>query len=160
MIRDRFGFQIASEDYRDVIDAEIDICVVSSPTALHYEHAKAALEAGASVLVEKPVTIRPDEAWDLAGTADRVERHLLCAFGWTTTAAAKTKTSLAKRDIGEIEHVSIRMASFTRELLSNRGAIQGFDRHAPEPSTWTTRRSPVVATHKRNSRRRLARRCG
>ena len=53
-IKQTFGFRVASEDYRDVIEAGIDICVVSSPTALHYEHAKAALEAGASVLVEKP----------------------------------------------------------------------------------------------------------
>src|SRR5919108_5824344 len=61
-IKDDFGFAIASEDYRDVIDAGIDICLVSSPTALHHEHATAALEAGAHVLVEKPVTIDPPEA--------------------------------------------------------------------------------------------------
>ena len=42
----------------------------------HYEHAKAALEAGASVLIEKPVTIRPGDAWDLVATAERVDRHL------------------------------------------------------------------------------------
>ena len=52
-VKERFGFAIASEDYHDVVDADIDICVVSSPAAVHYEHAKAALEAGASVLVEK-----------------------------------------------------------------------------------------------------------
>jgi hypothetical protein len=41
------AFGMASEDYRDVIAAGMDICLVSSPHGLHYEHAKAALEAGA-----------------------------------------------------------------------------------------------------------------
>src|SRR5262245_19273124 len=54
-IKGEFGFQVASEDYRDVLNAGIDICLVSSPTVNHHEHAKAALEAGAHVLVEKPV---------------------------------------------------------------------------------------------------------
>src|SRR5919198_1242365 len=41
-IKDDWGFQVASEDYRDVIDAGMDICLVASPHGLHYEHAKAA----------------------------------------------------------------------------------------------------------------------
>ena len=32
-IRDDWGFEVASEDYRDVIEAGIDICLVASPTA-------------------------------------------------------------------------------------------------------------------------------
>src|SRR5580692_4125863 len=76
-IRYDWGFEVASEDYHDVIDAEIDICLVASPTGMHHEHAKAALEAGAHVLVEKPVTITPDDAWDLADTANALGRHLL-----------------------------------------------------------------------------------
>lgn len=138
-IKNTFGFRIASEDYREVIDAGIDICVVSSPTALHYEHAKAALEAGASVLVEKPVTIWPDQAWDLVRTAERAQRHLLCSFGWNYRPLLRdTKSSLLARDIGDVEHISIRMASFTRELLSNRGAYpKAAANAAPEPATWT-----------------------
>ncbi|MTA05009.1 MAG: gfo/Idh/MocA family oxidoreductase, partial [Actinobacteria bacterium] len=46
-ISDRYGFQVASEDYRDVLNAGVDICVIGSPTGLHHEHAKAALESGA-----------------------------------------------------------------------------------------------------------------
>src|SRR5439155_19942048 len=40
-IRDDWGFAVASEDYRDVVAAGIDVCLVSSPTAFHHEHAKA-----------------------------------------------------------------------------------------------------------------------
>src|SRR5919108_202098 len=44
-IKNDWGFQVASEDYRDVVDAGMDICLVASPHGLHYEHAKAALDA-------------------------------------------------------------------------------------------------------------------
>jgi len=138
-IKDQFGFQVASEDYRDVLAADIDICVVSSPTAWHYEHASAALEAGASVLIEKPITIWSDQAWDLVRTATKVDRHLLCSFGWNYRPLLReTKASLLTRDIGDVEHISVRMASFTRELLSNRGAYPKASEHAaPEQATWT-----------------------
>src|SRR5258708_9002261 len=68
-IRKRFGFQIASEDYHDLINAGTDICAVSSPSGFLYEHPKAPLAAGAPVLSEKPWTIDPKRAWDLVELA-------------------------------------------------------------------------------------------
>lgn len=81
-IKNQYGFQVASEDYRDVLNAGVDICIVGSPTGLHYEHSKAALEAGAHVMCEKPVTISPSHAWDLVSTADQMKKHLVISFGW------------------------------------------------------------------------------
>src|SRR5438874_438940 len=37
-------------------DAEIELVVVNTPSSLHYEHAKQALQAGKHVLIEKPAT--------------------------------------------------------------------------------------------------------
>jgi predicted dehydrogenase len=133
-----YGFEHASEDYRDVIDAGIDICVVASPSALHHEHAKAALQSGAHVLVEKPVTIDPADAWDLVDTAARNERHLLCSFGWNYLPMLRSAHGLLKRSgIGEVEQLNISMSSVTRELLSGRGAYPDADRRfTPESETW------------------------
>jgi predicted dehydrogenase len=138
-IKDDFGFRVASEDYRDVVDAGIDICLVSSPTAYHHEHAKAALEAGAHVLVEKPVTIDPGDAWDLAQTAERRERHLVCSFGWNFMPMLRgAKELIEERGIGEIEQLVVHMSSVTRELLSNTGAYPAASPEAiPEQATWT-----------------------
>jgi predicted dehydrogenase len=138
-ISERWSFSVASEDYRDVLAEDLDICIVSSPTAFHHEHAKAALESGAHVLVEKPVTIGPNEAWDLVETARRNERHLLCAFGWNYRPLLReAKRLMDERGVGTIETMTIRMASFTRELLSNRGAYPKASRDAiPEQRTWT-----------------------
>jgi predicted dehydrogenase len=138
-IKDDFGFQVASEDYRDVIDAGIDICLVSSPTAYHHEHAKAALEAGAHVLVEKPVTIDPAEAWDLVETAERAGLHLVCSFGWNFLPMLQdAKRLMEEQGVGEVEHLVVHMSSATRELLSNTGAYPAAAPEAvPEQRTWT-----------------------
>ncbi|MFI0424083.1 Gfo/Idh/MocA family protein [Spongiactinospora sp. 9N601] len=138
-IRQRFGFAHAFEDYRDVLDAGVDLCVVASPTGHHHEHAKAALQAGAHVLLEKPMTIDPADAWDLVDTARRHDRHLLIAFGWNyRPMVAEFKELLDRHGIGTVEHLSVHMASVTRELLSRRGAYAGSaEDTVPEPDTWT-----------------------
>jgi predicted dehydrogenase len=134
-----YGFQVASEDYHDVIGAGLDICVVSSPSGLHYEHAKAALEAGAHVLVEKPVTIDPAQAWELVDIANRNNLHLLCSFGWNYLPMLRAARDLfARVGIGEIEQLNITMSSVTRELLANLGAYPDANpEFIPEPQTWT-----------------------
>jgi predicted dehydrogenase len=138
-IRADFGFQTASEDYRDVLAAGVDICLVASPTGLHHEHAKAAMEAGAHVLVEKPFTIAPADAWDLVETAERLERHVVVAFGWNYKPMVRgLKARVDAVGIGTVEQVTIHMASVTRELLSNTGAYpDAAPETIPEQRTWT-----------------------
>jgi predicted dehydrogenase len=139
-IRDQYGFRVASEDYRDVIDAGIDICVVSSPSALHHQHAKAALEAGAHVLVEKPVTVDPSEAWDLVETARRADRHVVVSFGWNYFPMVRGAKRLMETGggVGRVEQMTIQMASVTRALLARLGAYPGAAPEAvPESATWT-----------------------
>jgi len=139
LVKDRFGFQVASEDYREVLDAGVDICVVASPSGLHHEHATAALEAGAHVLCEKPVTIDPADAWSLADTARRRRRELIIAFGWNyRPMVVEAKRLMDEVGIGTLEHMTVHMASVTRELLSNTGAYPDASPEAvPEAGTWT-----------------------
>ena len=138
-IKSDFGFQIASEDYTDVLAAGVDVVLVASPSGLHYEHAKAALESGANVLIEKPVTLNPDHAWELVEIAKRLDRQVTCAFGWNFSPMLhQAKDLMAKIGIGQIEAVSIVMASQTRELLSNTGAYPDAAKDTtPEQATWT-----------------------
>lgn len=134
-----WGFEHASEDYRDVLDAGIDICLIASPTGLHHEHAKAALESGAHVLVEKPMTIGPDDAWDLVHTAERLARHLLISFGWNYQPMMRTaKKLMDDQGVGQIEQMMVHMASATRELLLGTGAYpDASPETTPESRTWT-----------------------
>lgn len=138
-IRERYGFAVASEDYRDVLAAGLDICVVASPPAWHHEHARAALAAGAHVLCEKPMTIEPEQAWDLVEVARHASRELLISFGWNYSAMIRDARRLAEtHGIGALEQMTVHMSSTTRELLSNTGAYPDADAGtAPEQATWT-----------------------
>ncbi len=138
-VADQFGFAIATEDYREVLDAGIDLCIVSSPVAFHHEHARAALEAGAHVLIEKPVTIDPADAWDLVEVAERVGRHVVVAFGWNYLPTfAEACTLWEHGGVGNIEHVMVHMASGTRELLDGTSLFSAGPRdEVVDTRTWT-----------------------
>ncbi|UAY56167.1 Gfo/Idh/MocA family oxidoreductase [Arachidicoccus terrestris] len=58
-------------------DASIELVVVNTPNNLHYEQAKAALEAGKHVLVEKPICTRAEELQTLFTVADKVGKQIL-----------------------------------------------------------------------------------
>lgn len=137
-IQHDWGFRVASEDYRDVLDAGVDICLVASPSGLHHEQAMAAMQAGAHVLVEKPMTISPDDAWDLVATATELGRHLVVSFGWNYKPMTRqAKKLMTDYGIGQIEQIMIHMASQTRELFLGTGAYpDAAPDSIPETRTW------------------------
>jgi predicted dehydrogenase len=65
----------AHADYRELL-GKVDAVSIVTPTPFHYETAKAFLEAGAHVLVEKPMTVTVAEAESLIGIARRAQRVL------------------------------------------------------------------------------------
>ena len=136
-IKDQYGFKVASEDYKDVLAAGVDVVVVGSPTGFHYEHAKASLEAGAHVMCEKPFTIDPKEAWDLVETANRVGKHLIVSFGWNyQEVMTGAKKLMDDYGIGELEHMTLHMSSMLRELLSTGAYVDAPAEALPEEKTW------------------------
>ena len=57
-------------------DPAIDLVVVASPTALHFDHAKAVLLAGKHVVVDKPLAVTSQQADELIATATAQQRVL------------------------------------------------------------------------------------
>ena len=138
-IRKLWGFAQASEDYRDVLSVEPDIVVVASPSAFHFEHAEAALRAGAHVLVEKPFTLTSSDAWRLVETAAEVDRQIVVSFGYNfKPIVAAARELLRQHDgVGEIESLTVSMSSGTRSLLQNSGAYpKAAAGIPPESATW------------------------
>jgi predicted dehydrogenase len=65
----------AHADYRELL-GHVDAVSIVTPTPLHYEVAKAFLESGASVLVEKPMTVTVEEGESLIQIARHAQRTL------------------------------------------------------------------------------------
>ncbi|UFU06191.1 Gfo/Idh/MocA family protein [Ruania halotolerans] len=135
-----FGFDLATEDADELLAADIDAVVISTPHDLHHRFAAQALERGLHVLCEKPMTLDAAQAWDLVERAERAGTVFLVPYGWNY----KPFTSAAKRildagGIGEIQYVLCHMASPTRGLFGSDPThmLQRWNSHtAPDPSTW------------------------
>src|SRR5262249_18869381 len=70
IVRERFGDIPFSTDYRAVVESEdVDLVLVLTSMPAHGPIARAALEAGKHVLVEKPMAGTPEEAGEPAQPA-------------------------------------------------------------------------------------------
>jgi scyllo-inositol 2-dehydrogenase (NADP+) len=73
------GLQTVDSLYGICADAHVDAVLISTPTAMHFEHASAALSAGKHVMVEKPITLDYEHSKKLADQA-RAAGKLLSVF--------------------------------------------------------------------------------
>ena len=105
--RREFGLEVATSSVDELLAAGVDGVVVSSPHSLHREHAVAALEAGAHVLVEKPMTVTLADAEALAAAAAAAGREVGVAHGWNysrLTAWAKEALEQAAPRADHVRH--------------------------------------------------------
>jgi predicted dehydrogenase len=85
-----------------------DLVIVMTPSGDHHRHAREVLEAGHHVLVEKPITMRPDEADDLIALA--AERGLHCGVALQNRLNPAVMAVRAVRDgLGELVTASARL---------------------------------------------------
>lgn len=69
---DKFGIPDVYTDYRDLVNSpNVDVVHICAPNFLHYEIAKAALEANKHTVCEKPLTINAEQAAELVKIAGR-----------------------------------------------------------------------------------------
>lgn len=64
-------------DYRRLLASDVAAVVIATPANTHYEIARAALEAGKDVFVEKPLTLDVDQAEELQQLARQLCRILM-----------------------------------------------------------------------------------
>jgi predicted dehydrogenase len=86
-------------DYKD----QINTALIVTPHAYHFEQAKACLEAGLDVLLEKPMVITADEATRLIETRDRTGKLLVIAFNGSLSAQIRAASRLLRAgEFGDI----------------------------------------------------------
>jgi predicted dehydrogenase len=80
---ERFGVARTTTDWRELADAaDVDALVIATPNALHAPQAIAALAAGKSVMVEKPMAASLAEAQQIVEEAERSPGWLMVAHCW------------------------------------------------------------------------------
>jgi predicted dehydrogenase len=88
-------------------DPEIEAVVIATPPSTHYAIAKAAMEAGKHVLVEKPMATNLDDAIDLADIAAATGLVLMPGHTFMYSPAVNAVRDLVRRgDVGDIHFVT------------------------------------------------------
>jgi predicted dehydrogenase len=139
--RREFGLEVSTSSVDELLAAGVDGVVVSSPHDLHREHALAALEAGAHVLVEKPMTVTLADAEAVAAAARAADRTVAVAHGWNWSRLTDwAKEVLDGGRLGRVTSVTGYMSSCLTDLFSGRSGygvvdVGGFPVEV-ETATW------------------------
>lgn len=104
-LAEQFGAQVTYPSVDELVqDPQVDVVYISTPNNLHYQNARAAIEAGKPVLLEKPFTLNAQQAKDLVQLAKAGNVFLMEAM-WIRflPVIVKLREILAQGQLGEIQ---------------------------------------------------------
>lgn len=124
IIAKHFGIPSAFSEYQELLAKEqLDAVVVCSAPNLHYEEARAALQRGLHVLVEKPMSLTAAQSRELVSLAEQRGRQLLISAPWHYTRHGQQARRLVTSGrIGEVRMISMLMTNPVAHLIRNASA--------------------------------------
>jgi len=120
-ISSRFPDVQLTDKWNDFLNGyDLDVIAIATPVATHYSLAKAALENGKHIWVEKPFTFRSKEAEDLINIAERKNLKIFVDHTFIYTGAIrKIKEILHSGDLGEVlyyDSVRVNLGLFQNDV--------------------------------------------
>jgi predicted dehydrogenase len=94
-------------DYRELLaDPTLDAVAIATPARTHFEIARAALERGRHVLIEKPLAMSSDEARQLIALATQTQRVLMVGHTFEYNPAVwKIRELVEGHAIGDVYYI-------------------------------------------------------
>ncbi len=123
----KYGAMKTYTDFRDMLANEpLQGVVVCVNHAAHYEVAKACLEAGVHVMLDKPMVLFARDAHDLVNTAKARGVELIVGYPWNYTEITRRARDIVQSgELGAIQYVSSLFTSMVIEFLrGNEKAYQ------------------------------------
>jgi predicted dehydrogenase len=118
------GLAHAYGSYEELLASDVEAVYIALPNALHVEWAQRALAAGKHVLVEKPLTRKPEEVDPLFDAADAAGLVVMEAYAWRHAPQGKRIAELV-RD-GETEVLEVETPDvYATQWDGFRAAIAG-----------------------------------
>ncbi len=106
-IKTMYPETIATKNYQDLLEADLDAVIIATPVNMHYPLTKDALQAGKHVLVEKPITSDSTQAQELVDLA--AARGLTLMVGHTfeyNPAVEAVREVVQSGELGEIYYLN------------------------------------------------------
>ena len=143
----RYPAARTSTDYRQLLaDPELAAVVIATPVATHYTFARAALDAGKHVLIEKPFTTNSREAEELVALARARGLTLMVDHTFVYTGAVRRiKEIVASGELGELlyfDSVRINLGLFQRDI----NVVWDLAPHDLSIMDYLVEREPVALT--------------
>jgi predicted dehydrogenase len=145
-----FGELVSHPNLDESLETRPDIVWLATPTALHAAQTIAALEAGAHVFCEKPMSDRLAAARRMKAAADRARGILDIGFYlhfWR--GMTRLRDLIAAGSLGQIVHAHARVGSYTtlvnsasRYQATNPGSLFFDYSHQPDLFYWLLGRAP------------------
>jgi predicted dehydrogenase len=135
-VQTSFEIPFATPDFRELLTRPLDAVVISSPHGFHYQQAKASLQAGLHVLVEKPMTLLAREAWELVELADSSQRVLMVPTGYHyLPMVLAARDQMLQGAVGQVEYMLCHIGSALRTLYTGTPWPYGMD-NIPDPKDY------------------------
>ncbi|WP_149202404.1 Gfo/Idh/MocA family protein [Actinotalea subterranea] len=116
---------------------QVDAVVISTPHVTHHALVGAALDAGLDVLVEKPLALTADHAFDLVERAERLGRHLVTGYTHQLDAGAGAARSAVRAEIGDLVQVTVEFSSRAGDLFVAAQHGIGSDDRGRHPEAYS-----------------------
>lgn len=120
-IRNTYPSLNTTKDYKEIIsDPKIDLVAVCTPVFSHYEIAKAALNAGKNVLIEKPMTSTSKQSEELVNIAEQKGLQIFVDHTFVYTGAVKKiKEVVQSGELGDLyyfDSVRVNLGLFQHDV--------------------------------------------
>ncbi len=120
-IESSYSHIMVTKNYKELYSQDLDAVVIATPPASHYSLAKECLEHGLHVLVEKPITLKSQNAEELIEISKK--RGLVLMVGHTfeyNAAVFALKNLIDSGELGQIYYVDaarLNLGLFSRDLI-------------------------------------------
>jgi predicted dehydrogenase len=120
-VKKRYPAITTTNEYKDILqDPEIDLVAICTPVFTHYELAKAALEAGKHVFIEKPMTSTSAQAEELINLAEQKNLQIFVDHTFLFTGSVKKiKDIISSGEIGDLlyfDSVRVNLGLFQHDV--------------------------------------------
>ena len=138
-VGDRFGITARYKDVGQMVaEQRLDGVIVSTPHVAHTAPAIAALQAGAHVLVEKPMATTAADGRAIAAAGVAAGRQVMVPTGLNFTRySAQAAEWVRAGRIGTVRHAVCQMGSALHDLMAGEPMLETTDHlYRPPASTW------------------------
>jgi predicted dehydrogenase len=144
------GPLLAHPSFEAMLETRPDVVWVATPTPVHADQTVRALDAGAHVFCEKPMSGMFDDALKMKAAADRAKTILNIGFYLHfSRSLARLKALIDEGALGKVLHAHARVGTYTtlvNSISRYQAQVPGslfFDySHQPDLFYWLLRRAP------------------